>query len=308
MPEIWGRRPHRHRLVSTPPLAEQAEFHNIDVKAVDLTRSHSFSGENLCKQILDKLALKKCLQQLGFNEKDATKALISIAARALFAVSEYQTVQYLEEYSDLKALFHYNESISHKQLYRIADKLYAKQPAIDEFLYKKTSKLFNLKDQLVIFDLTNTYFQTSKRDSELAEFGRCKSKRNDCPLVTFTGVINQQGFMRHSRIYPGNTADPTTLSDMIDNLENHTTAHQKIIVIDAGIATEDNLILIRKKGYQNVCVSRVEPKDIPAGTSNKTISVATDRGKGQVEIALYKSINNYNKDNFENYNYNSNYI
>jgi len=189
-----------YRLVSRPPLAEQAELHNVDVKAVDLSQSHSFGGENLCRQILDKLDLKKQLKQLGFNAKDCSKALISIAARALFALSEHQTAQHLEKYSNLKACFNYTETITHKQLYRIADKLYAHQPAIDQFLHKKTTKMFDLEDKLVIFDLTNTYFQTSKRDCEIAQYGRCKSKRNDQPLVTFSGVINRAGFVRHSRM------------------------------------------------------------------------------------------------------------
>jgi len=81
--------------------------------------------------------------------------------------------------------------------------------------------LFNLEDKLVIFDISNTYFETRKANSKLAKYGRSKEKRSDCPLVVFTGVINPQGFIRHSRIYQGNTADTATLEDMIKDLSSH---------------------------------------------------------------------------------------
>ena len=74
---------------------------------------------------------------------------------------------------------------------------------------------------MVIYDLSNTHFEGRKENSNIAQFGRNKQKRNDCKQVVFTGVINPAGFIRHSRIYEGNTADIVTLEDMINDLELH---------------------------------------------------------------------------------------
>ena len=274
--------------VSVPPAPDKAEYHNIDIKGLEVSDVKSFGAEHLCKQVLDKLALKDCLTAVGMSKQQADKALIAIAARAIFTSSELKTSQILEINSELKNCFHYTDPITHKQLYNISDKLYSHKDKIDSFLYNHISGLFDIDDKLVIFDISNTYFETGKPNSTLAKYGRSKEKRNDCPLVVFTGVINAQGFIRHSRIYEGNKPDLQTLSDMIADLEKHSgSAAKKTIVMDAGIATEDNLSLLREKEYDYVCVSRKRLKDYPTMEKGKTIRL-TDRGKNKVELKVFR--------------------
>lgn len=271
--------------VSIPPAPERAEMHQVDVKGLQVADVKGFGGEHLCRQVLDKLTLKECLLNLGFEDKQADKALIAIASRAIFSSSEYKTAQLLDMNSELAGCFGYRSSISHKQLYAVADKLYTYKEQIDRFLYNRITDLFDIEDKLVIFDISNTYFETGKKNSKLAFHGKSKEKRSDCPLVVFTGVINAQGFIRHSRIYEGNKPDTNTLSDMVADLEKYSgKAKKKTIVMDAGIATEDNLALIRKKGYDYVCVSRKRLRDYPAAT---TVSQFTDRDKNKVELAIF---------------------
>jgi len=180
------------------------------------------------------------------------KALMSIIARAIFIASEHKTAQILESGSELKALFNYQNPITHKQLYAVADKLYKHKENIEQFIYKRTKELFKLKDKILIFDISNTYFETSKRDSELAKHGgNSKEKRNDCPIVVFTAVINEQGFIKHSGIYKGSVSDGSLLKSIIEDLEAYVKTEEetmdKTIVIDAGIAIEDNLTYLQKK-------------------------------------------------------------
>jgi len=138
--------------------------------------------------------------------------------------------------------------------------------------------MFDIEDKLVIFDISNTYFETAKRVN--------KEKRSDCPPVVFTGVINAQGFIRHSRIYKGNKTDTGMLSDMVADLEKYSgRAKKKTIVIDAGIATEENLSLIREKGCDYVCASRKRLGDYKGGTS---VNQFTDRDKNKVELAVFR--------------------
>lgn len=280
---------HSKNGASIPPAPARAEFHNIDIKGLEVNDVKTFGAEHLCKQVLDRLELKKCFTSLGMTDVQSDKSLISIAARAIFSSSDYKTAQYLETNSELQQCYNIEEKITHKQLYAISDKLYANRDKIDTFLYNRLTTLFNLDDKLVIFDISNTYFETRKQNSKIAKYGRSKEKRSDCPIVVFTGVINAEGFIRHSRIYEGNIPDMSTLGDMIEDLESHSpTNASKTIVLDAGIATEDNLKLINGKGYKYVCVSRKRLKDYPSSTIKNTITQLTDRGKNKVQLSIFK--------------------
>jgi len=295
---------------SIPPAPDKAEYHNIDIKGLELNDVKSFGAEHLCKQVIDKLKLRECFSSVGMTDKQIQKALISISARAIFSSSEHKTAQILETNSELPQLFSYDNKITHKQLYTISDILYKHKEQIDSFLYKRVTNMFDLEDRLVIFDISNTYFsrrdvrmdsfggfpESRKDGSKIAKHGRSKEKRGDCPLVVFTGVINAEGFIKHSRIYEGNKPDNATLSDMIDDLKKHVSPTSNYtIVMDAGIATEDNLTLINKKGYKYVAVSRKRlsewipmGKDYPIDASKPKIIQLTNRKKEKVELAIFR--------------------
>jgi len=272
---------------SIPPPPEKAEYHQVDIASLEMEDVRTFGNEHLCKQVLDKLELKKCLTNLGISDKQADRALVSIAARAIFSASEHKTAQYLETNSELLNCFNLPEPITHKHLYAVSDLLYHHKPAIDRFLHQRTTDLFNLEDKLVIFDISNTYFETRKESSKLAGYGKNKQKRNDCPQVVFTGVINAEGFVRHSRIYEGSKPDTATLEDMIADLEQHNTSatNRPTIVMDAGIATEENLSLIGEKGYRYVCVSRTRLNEYQVAAGPEYIEF-TDRDKSKVKLSV----------------------
>ena len=274
---------------SIPPAPAQAEYHNIDIKSLGVADVKTFGAEHLCRQVLGKLQLQDCFLGLGMTEKQSNKALLSIAGRAIFSSSEYKTAQLLRTNSALQECYGIEQPITHKQLYAVTDTLFANKERIDTFLYDRISSLFDLEDKLVIFDISNTYFEGRKTGSEMAKHGRSKEKRSDRPLVVFTGVINAEGFIRHSRIYEGNKADTATLGDMIADLETYSPAGVKqTIVMDAGIATDENLDSIIESGYKYVCVSRKRLKDYPTDQQKPTITQLTDRDKNKVELRIFR--------------------
>ena len=114
--------------------------------------------------------------------------------------------------------------------------------------------------------------------SELCFHGRSKEKRDDCKLLVLALAINTDGFIRYSAILEGNTADPKSLPDMVDKLiaTNPVDADpdQKVlVVIDAGIATKDNLDLIKEKGYNYLCVSRKALTDYEVKPDARIVTV-----------------------------------
>jgi len=295
-PEREDERTSRHPRPSLPPEARKAEYEQVDVAMVGCSEGRTFGCEHLCSQVLQKLGLGDYLKKLEWSPDDRKMALISIAARAIFSASEYKTAQYLTDNSDLLSCLSYDDTgVSHKQLYRIADKLYEEKENINQYLYGRISHMFNLDDKLVIFDLSNTYFESRKEHSKLAQYGRSKEKRNDCKQVVFTGVINAEGFIRHSRIYEGNMPDVKSLEDMLKDLEEHSDKRQrKTIVIDAGIATQDNLDMIAAKGYKYVCVARSKRKDYEQAVAGEKTIQLTDREHKKVELKIIPPGNPYN--------------
>lgn len=273
---------------SVPPSTKNAQMEAIDLSSIGIEDSRSFGGEHLCSQIMERLDLKTCLSSLGFSPKDTNLAFISIIGRALFKASEYKTASFLSDNSELQRIHNYeNEKISHYNLYKIADKLHMNKEFIDRFLYKRFIDLFDIKDSLVIYDLSNTYFEGRKACSKLAKYGRNKEKRNDCKQVVFTGVINQQGFIRYSRIYEGNKADVPTLKDMIDDLKKHTLEYtKKVVVMDAGIASEDNIDYLTGEKLKYVCVSRKQIRDYHVDKDIPVILIK-DKRDNPIELQLF---------------------
>jgi transposase len=275
--------------VSVPPGPRAEDMELVALGKLEVRDVKSFGGEHLCRQVLDKLGLQGCLEACGFSGRQSAMALMAIAARAIFASSEHKTAQILETGSEMKACFGWRQAVTHKQLYAAADLLWAHRQAIDAYLYERVRGMFGLEDRIVIFDISNTYFETSKQGSSLARYGRSKEKRHDCPIVVFTGVIDAHGFIKHSRIYQGNKPDAETLPDMLDDLERHAgSAPKKTVVLDAGIATEDNLRLLRQRSYDYVCVSRSMLKSYPAPPAQPKAVRLTGRGESRVELMAFK--------------------
>ncbi len=271
-----------------PVLDSNVDFQPVDIKNLNIENNKTFGSENLCKQIAEKLDLASCFKKLGFDDMENKLAQISIISRAIFSSSEYRTAQYLRDNSSLKSLFNISDvEISHQNLYKISDKLYENKTETDKYLYNKILDVFNIDDSIVIYDLSNTHFEGRKENSKIAKYGRNKQKRNDCKQVVFTGIINSSGFIRHSRIYEGNKADIATIEDMITDLEAHNNNTKgKIIVMDAGFASEENLKFLDDNGYKYICVSRQRLND---DVINKIESkhIVQDRLGNNIELAVF---------------------
>lgn len=145
--------------------------------------------------------------------------------------------------------------------FMVAPALYSIKDKLETFLCQKTDGLFDLTNRIALFDLANFYYEGRKDQSKKAAFGRSKEKRNDCKLLVLALCINTDGFIRYSSILEGNTSDPASLPDMIEALVAKNpvvsnTDEKGLVVIDAGIASEENLKLIKEKGYNYLCVSR----------------------------------------------------
>lgn len=142
--------------------------------------------------------------------------------------------------------------------------MYKQKNKLDSLIYNNINILFSGKNKIVIYDLTNMYFEGQMNASEKTAFGRSKQKRNDRWLIGLALSIDGLGFVRHSQFYSGNISEPKTFKDLIDRLKSQLVfdndTEKPLIVMDAGISIEENLTLI-KPDYDYVCVSRTIPKN-----------------------------------------------
>ena len=256
------------------------------VCADSLTHSNvrEIGCEHICHQTWEKLELSQLLLSKGWTQQQVQLAATQIISRAVYPASELATTRWIKENSAVCELTGYDsEKITKDKLYQSALHLYQVKDAIETHLSKRTNELFDLEDKIILYDLTNTYFEGRKANSKLAQFGRSKEKRSDAKLVVLALVINVEGFIKYSSILEGNIADCKTLSAMIDKLASHSAIKKAVVVLDAGIATQENLELIEQKGYQYVCVSRAKLKDYQALTHSMPVVIQT---KAQHNVSL----------------------
>ena len=289
--ELWGKIVKDNRLDIT--------LYNKDSRMVDAdTIQHSnvreIGAEWLCYNTWHKLGLDKVLSKNGLTESEIQLAQTQIISRAVNPSSEFATAKWIKENSGITELTGYNiEKINKDCLYRSALRLNNIKKELEQHLSIKTNELFDIQDKIMLYDLTNTYFEGEKRNSKLAKFGRSKEKRKDCKLVVLALVVNAFGFIKHSSIHEGNFSDCTSLDQVIKSLDYATNSKKPVIVIDAGIATKENLALIRNKGYHYLCVSRTKLKDYKFDTSRLVTYLETKSGK---EVVLRKVLTEQNTD------------
>lgn len=224
-------------------------------------------AEWLCYQASNQLLLPEYFSTFGWSQEDTSLALGQIISRAVYPASELKTSRWLKENSALCELLGMEYSdVTKDRLYAMAHKLYREKSGLERHLSNRTNDLFSLDDKIIIYDLSNTYFEGRMQGSRLAQFGRSKEKRNDARLVVLAAVVNPEGFLKESQIFQGKMSDPKSLKVILDKLKAHRgkTAERQVVVIDAGIATKENLQMLKDESFDYICVSRSKLKDYKA--------------------------------------------
>ena len=128
-------------------------------------------------------------------------------------------------------------------LYRCLDKLLAHKAALFDHLRVRWQDLFCAKFEVLLYDLTSTYFESDPPDDDADKrrFGHSRDKRSDCVQVVIALIVTPEGFPLAYEVLPGNTADNSTLRDFLKKIEAQYGKAQRIWVMDRGIPTEEAL-------------------------------------------------------------------
>ena len=258
------------------------------------TDARDIGAEWLCLQAVRQLQLEEFLLAQGWSEEKVKIAVAHLITRTIYARSELRSIDIMWENSGICELLKLEEEkINVHTVYKVAPDFYAIKDKLESYLCHKADSLFHPTDKIMLFDLTNFYFEGRKDASRKAKFGRSKEKRSDCKLLVLALCINTQGFIRYSSVLEGNTADPKSLPDMIERLILENPANDRedrktLVVIDAGIASEDNLALIKEKGYNYLCVSRSRMADYELEPGAKTVKVLDTTKKQEISLTEVK--------------------
>jgi len=240
---------------------EQAQMMPVDVQSLACVQTRSLGAEMVADKVWQQLGFETILNQIGFSPRQKALAKIAIIGRLIEPGSEINLYRWFQKRSALSELLDYKmDGVGKDGFYTIADELLAYKQEIEKALYRKESQAFATGERVLLYDLTNTYFEGQCLDNTLAHRGHSKEKRSDCPLVTLALVVDAQGFALMSQIYKGNQSEPATLEDILNRLEADMrpilSNVKPMMIMDRGIATIDNIALLVDRGYPYTVIER----------------------------------------------------
>lgn len=249
----------------------EQDFQSIDVNALASSEGKSIGSEHVGLEAMKLLGFFKLFRQLKFKKENMDLATLLIIGRLVHPCSERELKRYAEEESGLDELLKTDFShLANNALYETSDILFFHKNAIEHFLRNHSKKLLDLGESIILYDLTNTYFEGDVPFCKKAKHGRSKEKRYDRPLISLGIVLDEYGFLKATRIFEGNISEPKTLMNMVHEIHGHAVGQQPplplekpTVVIDAGIASKDNLRALKEQGFSYIVVSRSRPNEIP---------------------------------------------
>jgi len=263
----------RQKEMQSLPVREKppADWQRVDLHSFRPGQSRTIGGESLGYDAFQKLDFPRILAEVGLSPEAIHQAALLIIGRLLHPASERETAIWGQELSGLDEMLGTSfVHLANNTLYRLSDRLLGKREEIEERLAERERNLYHLKERIILYDLTNTFLEGNALKSTLARRGHSKEKRSDCPLLTLAMVVDEEGFPKRSRILEGNVSEPGTLKDFLEAYETELKKslslfqERPVVVIDAGIGTQDNLKLIRSMGFHYLTVSRSRPKETPS--------------------------------------------
>ena len=264
-------------------------YETIAVNSLRTSEVRTLGAEHIGHTVYKELGFEAIFSDLGFTHDQCQDAAMSIIGRLVHPSSELENSRWLEHNSALPELLGVGiGNISLSALYRISDKLYEHREAIEDYLSQRERSIFNLKESIILYDLTNTYFEGIALRNSKAKFGRSKEKRSDCRLLTLGLVIDELGFPKRSQVMKGSVSEPGTLSSMIKSLNLGSESGRKpTIIIDAGISCQSNLDYLRDENYDYVCVARNKPVPLTEVSPSKFVTVKQDKFQ-HVEAQIFR--------------------
>lgn len=257
-------------------------------------------GYIIYKKLWEKYSITELLDNLIDKSKieyDFSSMIFSIVIDRLLLPSSKRSY-----YLHRDRYFQYDASLELHQIYRSLDILSENKEKIEEYIFNKNRTLFNMKVDIVFYDVTTYHFE-SQREDEFRDFGFSKANKINEVQVVMGLLIDIEGRPIGYELFPGNTFDSKTMMKVLKKLKNLFGLQQVIIVADKGLNAKINLKEIKDNGFDYIVSARI--KNMQRSVEEEILSEKDykEKRKTQVEqeeeIYRYKIIDYQNKVTYE---------
>jgi hypothetical protein len=173
------------------------------------------------------------------------------------------------------------------KLYRCLDKCLAHKQEMFSFLSQRWQDLFNVSFEVLLYDLTSTYFECDPPQKGKRKFGYSRDKRSDCVQVVIALIVTPKGFPLAYEVLAGNTADNTTLESFLDKIQAQYGKANRIWVMDRGIPTEQTLEIMRNS-EPPIHYLVGTPKGKLSKLEQSFLKIPWEKAKACVDVKLLK--------------------
>jgi transposase len=254
----------QYELFEERPGAEQAIAVRLD--QVRLERARRFGDVWLSWTLWRALGLESvCGELMGEGRAEVpwpTVAAVLVISRLcepsseLHIAEEFYRQTALEDMLDLPC-----EQVNDDRLYRALDRLLPHKRAIEEHLQKRLGELFALEYDLLLYDVTSTFFEGLAEGNPQARRGHSRDHRPDCKQVCIALVVTREGMPLSYEVFDGNRVDVTTVEEIVGAMEARFGLANRVWVMDRGMMSRKNVAWLHKTGRRYVLgASRQEVK------------------------------------------------
>ena len=229
----------------------------VDARRVRVENSRHFGGPWLAIELIRRLRLDEFLERTLPTGNAAVpwslSSLILVIARLLEPSSELHIAEQWYARTALPELLGVPERhVDDNRLYRTLDALLPHKEALEVHLKNKLGELFDLDYDLLLYDVTSTYFEGQAEGNPLAQRGYSRDQRSDCKQVCIGLVVSRCGMPLGYELFAGNTADVTTVEHIVETMERRYGQSDRIWVMDRGMVSEDNIEFLKAEGRRYI--------------------------------------------------------
>jgi transposase len=251
------------RLIGAP---EQAQLFDdgsehmtvpVRLKGIRIERSRRFGDVYLALALWRGTGLEELCERLLPAGKEriswAKMAAILVAARLCEPSSELHIAEDWYRHTALSDLLQLeDEQVNKDRLYRALDHLILHKEALEAHLSRRCGELFAVENEVLLYDVTSTYFEGQAEANPLAQRGYSRDHRSDCKQVCIALVVTFDGFPLGYEVFAGNTHDSRTLQTIVATMEARHGMLGRVWISDRGMASADNLAWLRSTGRRYI--------------------------------------------------------
>src|SRR6266853_1999935 len=244
-----------------PPRAD-AGLIKIDPSRVSSERHREAGPVHVGYQFWRRLELDRILRGCGLSQTVQRLACVMTLNRLIAPSSEHAMPDWIRRTALADILDVDFDGLEEDPLYEVLDKLHPHRAAIEAALVTRERSLFDLDQTVYLYDLTSTYFEGVCARKGKAKRGYSRDHRPDCKQLVVGLVLNRDGFAITHEIFAGNAQDRATLATMLDRLgERVELKPGATVVIDRGMAFDENIADIKQRKLHYVVASRQHERD-----------------------------------------------